>query len=107
MKNLILLFTLLVATNFLSFNKSLINKSQLVNPILGDTSFEIKFGYKPNATTDNTLRIKTHLEYVEQLLRRKDVSGLSPELQSKRKHLLDLLHEYCKKGMFPKNYDYA
>lgn len=107
MKNLIILFILIVATIIVGYHKPLVDKSQMVNPILGDTSFEIKFGHKPNATTDNILRIKTHLEYAENLLRQKEVSYLSPELQNKRKRLLDLLHAYWNKGIFPKNYDYA
>jgi len=107
MKNLTIIFTLTVATLFLSYNKSKVDTSQMVNPLLGDISFENKFGYKPDATTDNNLRIKTHLEYVENLLRNKDVSELSADLQKKRSHLLDLLHDYWTNGVFPKNYDYT
>ena len=107
MKNLTIVFTLTVATLFLGCNKSSLDKSQLVNPLLGDISYESKFGHKPDATTDNNLRIRTHLEYVENLLRNKDVSDLSVDLQTKRNHLLDLLHDYWTRGIFPKNYDYA
>ena len=96
-----------IAVLFLSCNRSTADTSQLVNPILGDISFESKFGFKPDATTDNELRIRTHLEYVEHLLRKKDVSDLSIELQTKRNHLLDLLHIYWTTGNFPKNYDYT
>ena len=92
---------------FLGYNNSAVEKNQTVNPLLGDISFENKFGQKPIATTDNDLRIKTHLEYVENLLREKDVSELSVELQIKRNFLLDQLHEYLSAGIFPKNYDYA
>ena len=107
MKNLTIIFTLTVATQFLGCNKPLVDKSQLVNPLLGDISYESKFGHKPDATTDNNLRIKTHLEYVENLLRNKDVANLSADLQTKRNHLLDLLHDYWTNGVFPKNYDFA
>jgi hypothetical protein len=107
MKNLTIIFTLTVATLFFGCNKSSVDKSQLVNPILGDISYESKFGKKPDPTTDNELRIRTHLEYVENLLRNKDVSELSADLQTKRKHLLDLLHDYWTNGIFPKNYDYG
>jgi len=107
MKNLTIILTISVATIFLAFNKTLVDKSQLVNPILGDFSYESKFGHKPDATTDNNLRIITHLEYIENLLRSKDVSNLSAELKTKRKHLLDLLHNYWTNGIFPKNYDFA
>lgn len=108
MKNLTIIVTLLIVTLlFLGCHKSSVNKSQMVNPLLGDISFESKFGHKPDARTDNNLRIRTHLEYVEHLLRNKDVSGLSPELQANRNHLLNLLHDYRTTGLFPKNYDYA
>ena len=107
MKNLTIILTISVATIFLAFNKTLVDKSQLVNPILGDFSYESKFGHKPDATTDDNLRIITHLEYIENLLRSKDVSNLSAELKTKRKHLLDLLHNYWTNGIFPKNYDFA
>jgi len=107
MKNLTITFTIAVATLFLGCNKSTVDTSQMVNPLLGDISFESKFGHKPDATTDNNLRTSTHLEYVENLLRSKDVSNLSADLQTKRNHLLDLLHDYWTNGIFPKNYDFA
>jgi len=107
MRNPTTIFTLMVAILFLGCNKSSVDKSQLVNPILGDISYESAFGHKPDATTDNNLRIRTHLEYVENLLRNKNVSDLSTDLQTKRNHLLDLLHDYWTNGVFPKNYDYA
>ncbi len=78
-----------------------------MNPIIGDISFVSKYGHQPDANTDNDLRIKTHLEYVEKLLRNKNVSAMTAELQSKRKQLLDLLHTYWTAGVFPKNYDHA
>jgi hypothetical protein len=107
MKKFTLLFTLAVAALFSGWNKSLVDKSQLVNPILGDMSYENKFGHKPDETTDDNLRIRTHLEYAENLLRNKDVSDLSDDLLKNRNHLLDLLHNYWTKGNFPKNYAYA
>jgi len=107
MRNPTTIFTLMVAILLLGCNKSSVDKSQLVNPILGDISYESAFGHKPDATTDNNLRIRTHLEYVETLLRNKNVSDLSTDLQTKRNHLLDLLHNYWTNGVFPKNYDYA
>ena len=97
----------MVAILFLGCNKSSVDKSQLVNSILGDISYESAFGHKPDAKTDNNLRIRTHLEYVENLLRNKNVSGLSTDLQTKRNHLLVLLHDYWTNGVFPKNYDYV
>ena len=107
MKNLTIISILIVATIFFACNKSSVDTSQMVNPILGDISYESKFGYKPDAKTDNNLRVRTHLEYVENILRNKDVSNLSAELIKKRNHLLDLLHNYWTNGVFPKNHDYA
>jgi len=81
-------------------------KLTTINPILGDVSFVQKFGTAPTSTTDDQLRIKTHFEYVEQLLRQKDVSDWSQSRQQKRAHTLNLLHDYATAGLFPKNYDY-
>ena len=53
---------------------------QTINPILGDVSFIGKFGHQPDAGTNEDLRIQTHLEYVEDLVRQKNISNLSPEL---------------------------
>jgi hypothetical protein len=107
MKNQTIILTLTVAILFFGCNKLSVDHSQVVNPLLGDISYEGKFGHKPDAMTDNNLRIRTHLEYVENLLRNKDVSDLSADLQTKRNHLLELLHCYWTNGLFPKNYDYA
>lgn len=76
-----------------------------INPIIGDISFEKKYGTAPNADTDDNLRIAAHLEYAEMELRKRDVSQLSAEMRGKRAHMLDLLHEYWAAGIFPKNYD--
>ncbi|MCF0069436.1 hypothetical protein LZD49_03075 [Dyadobacter sp. CY261] len=76
-----------------------------INPIIGDASFEARFGTVPDADTDDDLRIATHLEYVENALRKREMSELSVELRSKRMQLLDLLHEYWSAGIFPKNYE--
>jgi len=77
-----------------------------VNPVIGDASFITKFGYLPGETTSEKLRIETHLEYVENILRRKNVMAMPEALRERRKHLLDLLHEYRMAGIFPRNYDH-
>ena len=82
------------------------NNKQTINAILGDVSFFEKFGDSPDLNTDEDLRIKTHLEYIEKFLRNKEVVGLAPELQRRRNELLDLLHIYWETGVFPRNYDY-
>lgn len=72
-----------------------------VNAIIGDNSFVAKYGWKPNAKTDEILRIKTHLEYVESFLRQRDISKYSPKVQRKRMKLLNHLSAYRQRGMFP------
>jgi hypothetical protein len=76
-----------------------------INPILGDQSYLLKYGEAPNDFTPDQIRIATHLEYAEYVLRSKDVSGMSAEQIRKRTHLLDLLHKYWTRGVFPKNTD--
>jgi len=76
-----------------------------INPIVGDQSYILKYGKAPNETTSDQVRIATHLEYAEFVLRSKDVSGMSEEQVSKRNHLLDLLHAYFTRGIFPVNDD--
>ena len=79
---------------------------QAVNPLIGDESFVQAFGRAPDASTDENLRVSTHLAYAEQLLRDKDVSGLSDVRKARRQHLLNLLHDYRVAGVFPRNYDH-
>lgn len=76
-----------------------------INPVIGDQSYILKYGETPNETTSDQVRIATHLEYVEFVLRSKDVSNMNPEQIAKRTHLLDLLHEYWSRGIFPNNSD--
>ena len=49
------------------------------------------------------VRIQAHLQNVEEELRSRDVSHLSPELQAERERNLDRLHEYWVAGEFPHN----
>ncbi len=107
MKKFAFILTLTAALFLFSFGKSITHHKQTINPLLGDISFISKFGYEPSVTTDEDLRIKTHLEYVEQLLREKNCSHLSQQQKAKREKLLDLLHEYWTAGIFPRNYDHA
>ena len=103
-----LLLSLTAAIMFFSFNTATtVDSRQQINSLLGDISFVNKFGHLPDATTDENLRIKTHLEFVENLLRQKDISNLTAKQQKKRNHILDLLHDYWTAGIFPRNYDYA
>ena len=102
---LLLFFTSVL---FLSCNEysSSAKKELSVNPVIGDISYLEKNGILPTSESMESKRIKDHFEYVEQILRDKDVSNLSPELRANRAKMLDLLSEYRTRGIFPKNYDY-
>jgi len=82
------------------------NNHNTINAVLGDVSFVKKFGKAPNEATNERLRIQTHLAYVEALLRKADVSHLSPTLRERRAALLDKLHDYRLAGEFPTNLDF-
>lgn len=77
-----------------------------INAILRDFSYTQKFGHAPDEKSDETVRIKTHLEFVEKVLRMKDVSSLPVALQKNRMHVIDLLHDYWTAGIFPRNFDF-
>src|SRR5688572_9272844 len=98
-----IIFTLQI--NSQSF-ASLKSKVDSVNPVLGDISFISKYNKLPEFNTDENLRIRTHLEYVEKMLSDRNVEHLSPQLQYRRKQMLGLLNEYTSIGQFPVNYDY-
>ena len=106
MKRKVIVALLLAAV--LSVNCVFVEKTdhQTVNSIIGDLSFVKKYGYTPSADTDEKIRIKTHLEYVEALLRKRDMSGWSEMLKQRRNRLLNLLHDYRLAGRFPSNYDH-
>jgi hypothetical protein len=83
-----------------------ISHRNTINAILGDGSFVARFSTIPTPATDERLRIQTHLEYVERLLRAKDVSFLPQPLRERRTILLDKLREYRLAGSFPTNIDF-
>jgi hypothetical protein len=85
---------------------SKIMPTNTINAVLGDVSFVKKFGTAPTPASSEALRIQTHLEYVEMLLRAEDVSHLSPTLRERRAALLDKLHEYRLTSAFPTNLDF-
>jgi hypothetical protein len=98
---LYLLFAGLCVAGFTS-----VDRPETVNAIIGDISFTSKYGTAPSGNMPDDTRIRTHLEYVEQLLRKKEASHLPSKLQQNRKKLLALLNEYHRSGSFPKNYDH-
>ncbi len=78
-----------------------------INPIIGNSSWIETYGREPDGTENNQLRIQTHLRFVENMLRNKDVSYLSPHEQQKRENMLNLLRDYWQRGEFPINSKYA
>lgn len=78
----------------------------VVNAVIGDESFVQTFGTKPNRLTNEVLRIQTHLFFVENKLRNTSPQGLSKKQKIKRKRILNLLHEYSARGLFPSNYHF-
>lgn len=78
-----------------------------INPVVGDTSYLIAFGTLPDETADEQLRIRTHLLYVEQLLRSEKCDHLAREDRNARAAILDHLHVYALRGRFPQNTVYA
>jgi len=80
--------------------------SSAINAVLGDESFIQAFGFPPGPQTDEDLRIRTHLAYVEALLAACDVRSWPAELQVARARNLERLREYRGLGSFPRNYDH-
>jgi len=100
-----MVLALAIATLAWSCSRRLTDYSQTVNSRLGDVSFINQFGHPPDASTDENLRIRTHLEYVENLLRQNDHGSLTNELRQRRRESLDLLHQYWTANFFPRNFD--
>ncbi len=50
-------------------------------------------------------RVRQHFKRVERILRSRDVSHLSPELQQARHQHLNRLHAYAERGIFPRNHE--
>lgn len=97
-----LLFVLLFSTAELIAQ----NPMYTVNAIIGDKSFVQTFGGQPNESTNEVLRIQTHLLLAENKLRNETPRGLTKKQKRKRENALDLLHKYAAKGIFPSNYDF-
>lgn len=79
------------------------NSKNSINPVIGDLSAFASDIENPNSLSESE-RIKTHLLYVESVLRNKPIK--ESKTLHKRHQLLDALLSYIHKGVFPKNYDY-
>jgi hypothetical protein len=51
-------------------------------------------------------RLRAHFDSVERELRARDVPGLTPARRAARARVLDLLHAYQQRGVFPRNTDF-
>ncbi|RTQ50644.1 hypothetical protein EJV47_08395 [Hymenobacter gummosus] len=80
--------------------------TDFINPVLGNASFQTRFGRAPGAADDEATRIATHLAYAEALLRGRNVQHLPAEQQRRRATLLNYLHRYRTAGVFPRNEQY-
>jgi len=101
---LLLLILFIYAQN----NKESTDNSQLrnetaINAVIGDESYVEKYGMLPVDGIPDSIRIKIHLEYVEQKLRARPVEHLTRQQQTNRINHLNLLREYRKRGEFPHN----
>lgn len=74
-----------------------------VNAVLGNDSYRAIVGTAPGPGTPERLRLRTHLAYVEALLRTRRRPSLSADQRARRAALLDRLHEYWVRGRFPRN----
>jgi hypothetical protein len=72
-----------------------------VNAVLGDASFVETFGRPPGSTDADTLRIRTHLLYVERLLRAAGARPFDDTVRQRRLVNLDRLHAYALAGAYP------
>jgi hypothetical protein len=70
------------------------------NHHLGDNAFRAKFGRDPTLA-DEKLRMRTHFEAVRDLLAKRPATR--PDLEAKRRHILELFDAYIAKGTTPKN----
>uniref|UniRef100_A0A0G4IEA9 Uncharacterized protein n=1 Tax=Chromera velia CCMP2878 TaxID=1169474 RepID=A0A0G4IEA9_9ALVE len=82
-----------------------VSSSDEINSVLGDASFLQKFGRAPRAEDAEVLRIRTHLQYVTERLKKspEDGSRLSTDQLGKRQAMIKHLEAYTERGFFPRN----
>ena len=76
---------------------------QPVNSVLGDASYLIKYQKLPDKYSNEVIRIQTHLEYVENVLRNTSTKHLNKLQRLKRRQAIENLHRYWTIGIFPEN----
>ena len=80
MKKICTAVLMLLLTSF-AFSQ---NKLYTVNAVIGDESFIQTYGQTPDHYTNEILRIQTHLMFVEQVLRNKNVTGLTKKTKTQQ-----------------------
>lgn len=101
------LFTLLLALCWMSASadEASYNKLCEVNPCWKQQHNTATLpGY---STRNETQWIQLHLALVEQTLRSRDLSALTPGQKANRSQALDHLHQYWQAGKFPQNESYS
>jgi hypothetical protein len=88
----------------LNDGKSIHLEKQTINAVTQDESWYALHDIDKNNATDDE-RISTHLNYVRDMLEKKDTKHLSKEASANRKHMLNLLNNYTLNSMFPTNVD--
>lgn len=106
MKTANFILSIFILVIMASCDKASNETNQAVNVVIGDISYIEAFGHAPNEETDEIIRLQTHLNYVEKILRSKDISSLTVEQKQNRAQMIALLNKYSKAGVFPKNYDH-
>ncbi len=108
--SLLLVFPLVVALGFFYLmiephDKPLNHQSgqDSINAVIGNESYIQTFGTEPGSDIPDHLRIQTHLEYVESVLRNRPTDHLTEQQQVNRKEYLDLLNLYIIRGEYPYN----
>lgn len=97
-----------LVTPSISKNNFVINyeNKNSINLLIVEEAFENSFHNKPAHLINENFRIKTHLTYVENKLRKKVNLNLNSQQINRRNLMLYLLKEYISIGKFPQNYDY-
>ena len=81
-------------------------RSDAINLVLGDAALQAAYGERPPADLSEDERIRTHLEYVLALLRRRPLDTVPPGLRAARLRQLERLESYLRAGVFPRNDDH-
>src|SRR5262245_1577582 len=74
-----------------------------INSIVGDASYFAAYGRAPATTTDEDLRIRTHLTYVLHRLQAVPAEHVAPSLRAARARNIERLARYVALGQFPRN----